>query len=461
MKRSRKIPAVAAALAAVLVGIAALRHEPIAAPPEPTLATEVHEARLTETATGSLVELVPAPRIELYKEIDPPPPAALCLSPLPTTRVHGRVVDSYGFPVARVTMQLQCVDQRRPNLQARTDGYGRFVAPTVRHGTYDVFLDRNLLPRGVRLGREPQVRRLEVAGDAVDAGVFALEQNARLAGRVITAAGAPIALAQVRLQGPGESHQVFTNGFGIWQCGELPPGRYGIEVSLQYAGEAFRGKAAPRLAEFEVPAGSALDLPPIVCGLPGVAVTGTIVDRFDDRPVANLEVRALAARARTVAAFTPATLATVRTAQDGSFCIEGLEPGAVDLVIDPKSGREKSRLAEAPAPITLELQRERRDLGRIAVVLRHPFTVQGKVVLPPDWQNNVPRRRFLSARMFDGERRVGNVHVERDGTFEWQCHAPCAPVRILIANQAGEESASTMVLPRPDSVQRLTFTFPQ
>ncbi len=250
--------------------------------------------------------------------------------PVPGARIRARATlfgsDPGGFGVAL----------RNPPVPALAQADGSFVLS-------------GLVP-GLRYGL-----RAEAAGYAGTETSAAVEESARekagfeivlsaggsAFGRVIDAAGQPVAGAKLFLRGSagGPAALAFLDGPGAFEPlgsqsssgagGEfrlehVPPGIYDLEVR------------APRFAAKQVPAveiGAApADLGEIALE-PGAALLGRVVSR-QGKPVAGATVSAHRHGFVDPTAATPATAVTAATAADGSFRLEDLRAGEeLDLTV--------------------------------------------------------------------------------------------------------------------------------
>lgn len=215
----------------------------------------------------------------------PLPPAAAATPRAPVVRlgsVHGRLVDSRrALGIADRTVEVL-------GIAGRSDHY---LAPaSTRHpGSFEV----RALPEGpvtLALGADGYVtasRTVEVrAGVALDLGVVELTPLARLAGRVVDAAGTAIAPPQsaVVLSANGrELARAAIDDHGAFRFERLAPDRYQLDLAPLATGETL-------LAPLEVDATAGGDQPLLE---PVAVPTCTLVGRLQ-LPIGSAPARAIA-----------------------------------------------------------------------------------------------------------------------------------------------------------------------
>ncbi len=256
----------------------------------------------------------------------------LLFTPAFAATLSGTVLDEAGTPLADV--DVVAYDQRLNYAGASTTTDGGYLLTSLPPGRYRL---RAMPPDG-----DPRVDRflpdtwdfcaaevVEVdSGTRFDGLDFALPEGGSISGRVVSAAGAPVAGAQVLALGQSErtslvSRLTATDADGAFTVVGLDsdPGRsepYAAYVAAsgwprQYLAPAYDESSA---ALFDVTLGEPVDASeqPL---LDGIVVTGTVSG--PDGP----------AESGTVYVYSPSQVLSVPIGADGTYVADGLPPGEV------------------------------------------------------------------------------------------------------------------------------------
>jgi len=246
--------------------------------------------------------------------------------------LSGTVVDDVGAPLAGV--DVVAYDARLNYATAETTSDGGFRIGSLPAGRYRL--------RAMPSDSDPRVDRFlpdtwdYCAGDSVDVGTadvvegldFALATGGVLSGRILSAAGAPIANAQVLALGQSErtslvSRLTTTDADGAYSIVGLDSDAGASEPYAVYVAASGypRQYLAPSYDEdtsalFDVTLGEAADAGDEAL-LEGITVTGTVTG--PDGPVAS----------GTVYVYSPSQVLSVAIEADGTYLADGLPPGDV------------------------------------------------------------------------------------------------------------------------------------
>lgn len=286
-----------------------------------------------------------------------------------TGSVVGQVLDTSDRPVIGARVHLF-----GSALEARTDGAGRFTLADLRARSVQLEVLAEDLPPGLvppRSGGIPVLTQVELARDGSPVEVtLRVALAASVTGRALGPAGEPCALCAVRarLVEPGRTFDGSTDEQGRFAFPSLWPGAYELEVWARPE-STLAGLPRPR-QRFDVRPGESLALPDTVFTKGSGSVRGRVIDQ---------DGRALEGIAIVCGSIVGGTEA------DGSFRLDGLEPGSSTLWIAPSGftgyrrifAREDSWVSlpidpAAPAEI---------DLGTLRIERDRLFEVHGLVVL--------------------------------------------------------------------------------
>jgi protocatechuate 3,4-dioxygenase beta subunit len=279
---------------------------------------------------------------------------------------HGRVVDVSSHPVPGAAVSLLAAGGERELpasgslLRIVADREGRFEVADLAAGSYDL--------RVAAPGFAPTlVRGVPVRAGAVDLGTVVLHPGAEIAGTVTDPDGQPIADATVRitpdspvavrLSAAGEEERkVVTGADGSFRLQDLAPGG---PVSLKVWKTGYR------------PISQAVAMPtaePVTIVLhPASKVAGRVLDE-DGEPVSGARVVLIADQP---GGRPGRMLSSAPTDEQGSFIVEGADPGPVRLV-----ATAAGFLASQPKPVEIP---EGEDLEGIEILLSQGAVVEGHV----------------------------------------------------------------------------------
>jgi hypothetical protein len=276
----------------------------------------------------------------------------------PGVTVLGRVADERGAGIADAEIRAGSMLGAFGPALATSDAAGAFAVPDrPRDGELYLVAQRgeNERSEAVRVALPPQgvvelvIRgRRELVGRVVDEATAA-----PVAGAVVSAerttrmqsGGGGMAFAFVTMESGGDAE---TDGEGRFRLPGLTAGEYTLRVKAS----SYRPLEQPvRVPESEAPRPVTLLLKP------GLAVRGTVLDTTG-RPAPGIVVEASPA-ARSGGGITfPGEAVTARSADDGSFALVGLEPGAWVLAASGEGGASAREVVEAGTEEAVELRLE-------------------------------------------------------------------------------------------------------
>ncbi len=303
-------------------------------------------------------------------------------------RISGRVTDQDGTPIpgARV-VATDVADFTKDEV---TDEDGVFVLSGVQTGRRAVSV--NVSAEGfARVRRQVKVND----GSEVEQD-FRLDATARVTGRVLTSNGDPLRGVMLMVK---KSEENATVDYTIANGRTNHNGEFSIP-SVEASGKLWiRAKLAGFLEgasdDFDVEPGSAIELPPIVLDL-----GGTIMGRVEDpdgRPVGGARVTF---RREGQSETTMGGNASVTTAQNGEFRLQGLQSGVLDLVVQPVHLLEKVvpdldvKEGQVVGPTVVRVERGNSVTGR--VVDTEGETVAGAEIYVRDYSRGAAESRAVT-----------------------------------------------------------------
>lgn len=280
--------------------------------------------------------------------------------------IAGRVIDPAGEPLSGARV-LSDPASDEPSAEAVTDEDGRFVLHDLTPGSHRVE------------ARHPGFAPVWASGvpTGADALVLQLSPGAAIVGTIVAEDGTTVAGATVvalrhtgRLTRVSQGQAVVFDAAGEYRLDGLPPGTYDV-----VGGAA--GHALVRVLDVELGA-SEVEVPLVLPG--GGRISGRVIDERTGSPVSLVRVeveRSLVAGASVVP-----LRASALTDDDGTFEIDGVEPGrcsihayALDHVPRAISGLEVVAGVDA-GPVEIALRpgaegvEERFDFVGIGVMVR-------------------------------------------------------------------------------------------
>lgn len=285
------------------------------------------------------------------------------LALLPGVLVRGTVRDPAGRVVAGATLSVDLSRQRPATLRPTSDDdgalrHGRAEATTGDDGSFLL----GVLPRAdgyllevTHPGAVPVALPLDLERrPPPDSMAIVLPRGATIRATLMGPDDLPVAGALSRatdLSRPeaagGGAIEAVSDAEGIVRLAPLAAGRWRVEILPPRGLRSWHGPVSVR-------GGETLDLG-IVRSRPGVAVSGRVVSKVDEAPVAGATVRAL--RSLNGASSLERT---ARTDDEGRFELAGLAEGRYELRVDakPEFVPLVEKEVEAPAGgMTLELER--------------------------------------------------------------------------------------------------------
>lgn len=246
--------------------------------------------------------------------------------------IRGRVVDADGGPVddAFVSYSRESDSAKQAGNRARqmvrwsgwieapvlTDAGGEFELTQIPEGKHTLIAQR-------KGGGEGTIEHIESGSTGV---VIRLAEGARLAGRVVIAAGGVPSRftisASDEAQGV-ERSEFFHNTQGAWQVSDLPPGKYVVSVS-----------ATEGAADTTVTLAAAATKDDIELKLtPRVDVTGTVVDLDTGAPVPGMMVTIAPLKGQSSFSFFEPGEQEHVSDDAGAFTVRGAPTGPVRITV--------------------------------------------------------------------------------------------------------------------------------
>jgi protocatechuate 3,4-dioxygenase beta subunit len=229
----------------------------------------------------------------------------------------GRVVDAEGNAVAGADINLYAEDSK----QARTDPDGQFRVSGLRAGQVSLNLSKS--------GFEN--KHLQLAVPAKDV-LLTLERAAKIAGMLRAKGQETFKPFQIMVSSRRGGAGGMENFFGSPQ--NDPSGKFEVEVSpgAHVLKVMVQGFAPSKSAEIKVKAGERVEGVTIDL-LAGGTVRGVVVLRGSGKPVSGARVSYKALSSRSEPWESPWGMTSANTEPDGSFTLEGVTPGMVDLIV--------------------------------------------------------------------------------------------------------------------------------
>lgn len=297
--------------------------------------------------------------------------------------IAGRVLDARQAPAAgwKVIATLESSQQAYVRRTAVSQKDGSFAVEGCPSGTYAMSLARASEETAPVAPREDRVRASPGDGDVV----LQAREGAAIEGRVHFEGGDPPETYVVSVR----ARQIEEDGApSTFTVGDLSPGRAQVSVNAEGFAAASESVTLKEGATTNV----SLTL------RRATRVSGRVIDR-DGPPIENAVVRS-AARPGAV----DDQVAAARTGPDGSFVLEGVAPGKIELI-----ARADSYVTEVAgpfdagaetAPITLKLRRGVRVSGRVRTGPRAPQS--GSVTLYPTSDRGRDWRQTRSTALGEG-----------------------------------------------------------
>jgi hypothetical protein len=333
----------------------------------------------------------------------------------------GAVVELQPSIPSDAVARLRVVRDPDPALsrKAATDANGRFDLLNVAPGTFDL----SVRAAGFAAARVPGIEIPEGPGP-VDLGTVVLEGEAVVSGLVRSSDGRPLEGAAIHVVpsesppgGPAGVPDAVSDTEGRF---EIHGNRLGARLKLSaersgYAPAQVSGVTAPT------------ETPVVLTLSPRGRISGRVVDS-DSRPVADTMLQALSVKTEVFGgmAIQGGDVVEARSHEDGTFVIEGVEPGPVELTASAPEWQDSSRQLQVPVG---------KDLEGIELVLHKAALLQGQV-LGPDG-NSVARAeigRYLPPR--PGEIRYEAPLAFSDAEGRYRIGA-LAPGRLSLAARHG------------------------
>jgi protocatechuate 3,4-dioxygenase beta subunit len=325
------------------------------------------------------VDAAAAGHLPASAEARPEEPAVTLNLP-PAASLTGIVVtDGAGQPVSGAEIQARRADGRFQSedsplqVPVLSGADGRFRLAGLAAGQmYEVAAKRE----GFAPATVPVAAPMPAAAQPAAARAplrIVLHRGAAMAGRVVTAAGEPVAGADLILRPVGwrarsAGLQAQSDATGHFRFADLGPGFFDLRAKRH----GFAAKVVPGV---EIPqAPRTVDLGDVALG-PGAAIEGRVTDRRG-APVAEAEVQIECPDFFPWAILRAARMEPFATGTDGRFRIEDLTPGATCRLSIQHAGHTSAQLpgVKAPTrePLRIELAAARALSGRITGPLDEP-----------------------------------------------------------------------------------------
>jgi len=300
-----------------------------------------------------------------------PEDSSVTLTLQPSAALAGIVVDESGRPVPGAEIQARRAEGRFSDAPTQvpmlSGADGRFRLAGLTAGlTYEVTARRD--------GFAPASVPVDVPITARAPLRIVLRRGSSMAGRLVTAAGEPVAGADLILRSvswqvrwsPGLQAQ--SDATGHFRFADLGPGLFDLRAKRH-------GFAAKVVSGVEIPpAPRAVDLGDLTLG-PGAAIEGRVTDRRGT-PIAKAEVQIECPDFFPWIMLRAARTEPLATGTDGRFRIEDLTPGSSCRLSVQHAGHTSAQLpgVKAPTrePLRIELAAARMLSGRVTGPLDEP-----------------------------------------------------------------------------------------
>lgn len=276
---------------------------------------------LRDLAPGTRLDLVltaPGFVLETVSGVVAPPEQPLLVELTRAATVAGRVVDGFGAGIARARVVVKSVATDLPRLtggptsaSATAGEDGRFVVEGATPGTMELVAGADDFQTS-----EPLVLEL-TSGERREGLRLVLARGGSLVGRVTGPGGEPVADATILATPTAQAgspfqaaprHHAQSDHEGRYRIGGLPPGEVQVRAQHpEYAGPVREATIGAGEARLDLELGR------------GIEVSGRVVDDAG-APVAGAEVSLVA---DSLLGFQQ----PVRSGDDGSFRLTGVEPG--------------------------------------------------------------------------------------------------------------------------------------
>jgi protocatechuate 3,4-dioxygenase beta subunit len=281
--------------------------------------------------------------------------------------VPGAVVELQPSIPSDAVARLRLLRDPDPALSRKTatDGNGRFDLLNVAPGTFDLLVRAS----GFATARVPGIE-VPDGRSPVDLGTVVLESEAAVTGVVRSSEGQPLEGAGIRIV---PSEPLPGNSQGEPDAVSDAAGRFAIRgqrsgVRLKLSAER------PGYAPAQV-SGVAAPTEDVVFVLsPRGRITGRVV-ASDARPVAGVALQAISVKTETFGgmAIQGGAVVEARSHEDGTFAIDGVEPGPIELTGSGPEWQESSLQLRLPAG---------QDLEGVELVLHKAALLEGQVLGP-------------------------------------------------------------------------------
>ena len=331
-----------------------------------------------------------------------------------TATVTGTVTNSVtGAPIVRAHVTLH----GGRNFGALTNEQGKYTIDGIPAAGYQYAAERVGFGNSQRFG--PTVANFHPGSTTLD---FHLVPMAAISGTILDAAGEPIQAISVTAVGSDNDFSATTDIRGHYRIGSLAPGKYRVQVRPQNAREEIRTDGSKQIhyRSTYYPGVSSANEAARVAVAAGSEVTGV-----DITPLITPFVR-ISGRVRDVptggqvwvyAGFKPTTNSSTsisaRAAPDGTFAIQGLDPG--DYSVQAASNDMGALFQSVPVDIHLGAT----NVGNLELPLVAPFRLSGYIEFEDDRAREASRKdRWANVR----ERAVllmpaGRAEIGADNSF--------------------------------------------
>jgi Carboxypeptidase regulatory-like domain len=323
--------------------------------------------------------------------------------------VPGAVVELRPATPNDAVARLRVLGDPDPALsrKAASDAQGRFELPSLASGTFDLSVRAAGFADALISGIE-----LPDNTGPLDLGTVVLEGEAVLTGMVRGTDGQPLEGADVRivptaslLGGPQGAPDAVTGSGGRFEIrGQRPGARLKLSAERSgYAPAQASGVTAPN------------EEPVVLVLAPRGSISGRVVDA-DSHPVPGIALQAVSVKMEIVEGATVkgGRATETRSHEDGSFVLDGVEPGPVELTGSEAGWQESTLQIRLPVGQNLE---------GVELVLHKAALLEGRVLGPdgnpvaraeigryePPREGVIRYRAPLALSDADGRYRIGGL----------------------------------------------------